>query len=228
MRACIGTVARMPSRAASAALRDGRAPRRRRPAAPARTPRAPARRRRRSSCRPPPPRPVPGCRRGPRAAPSAGPRRRSDSASPSASPALRSTVPNSGPAAPPTRRSGWPRPGQAARPAGSRRSRRGRHGGREPAVHVHAVVGVADRGVELGQEVPVGCDLVGASANPAPDRGRRRTRRTPSHARRRPVRSPPSTIEPPPGRVNFHLRSVRRYRTMFVMVDRLRRYVRHY
>ena len=44
-------------------------------------------------------------------------------------------------------------------------------GRREPAVHVDAVVGVADRRVELREEVAVRRDLVGAPAHPPADRG---------------------------------------------------------
>jgi hypothetical protein len=45
-----------------------------------------------------------------------------------------------------------------------------RHDGRHPAVQVGAVVGVADRGVELGQLVPVLLDEPGELADPAAQR----------------------------------------------------------
>ena len=94
-------------------------------------------------------------RRVPRGARRPGPGRRAPRASPSARPARRNAVPQSGPLAPPTVDTSVLPANDQELPGRERRVLRGqRLADRvEAAVHVHAVVAVADRGVQLGQVV---------------------------------------------------------------------------
>ena len=141
----------------------------RRPATSARTRRRPVPTRRPSSCRPAWPRPAPG-------SPSRPARRRGQEhlavrPSPSRRASRRSGGSPSRRAGPqprrPGRRASCPPPSRSAPgdPSGDD-CKRG-DGGREPALHVHPVVGIADRRVELGEEVTLLLDPRGRLDDPA-------------------------------------------------------------